>query len=148
MTTDLFAVAPETSIETVARLFATKHITGAPVVAADGRPVGVITLSDLADPDKPRTDRDGYPMFYRVTGGGEPVEVGGDVTTDGGIVSDVMSPFVLSIESTASLATAANRIVSEGVHRLLVMDDNKLVGIVTSTDLLRGFAKQEGERAE
>lgn len=148
MTTDVFAVAPDTSIDTVARLFATKHITGAPVVAADGRPVGVVTLTDLADPDKVRTDRDGYPMFYRLTDGRAPVEVGSDVTFEGGIVSDVMSPFVLSIESSATLAMAANRLVSEGVHRLLVMDDAKLVGIITSTDLLRGFAQQEGAHAE
>ena len=145
MTVELFAVAPDTSIDTAARLLASKHISGVPVVANDGHPVGVVTLSDLADPDKPRTDRTGYPTFYLMTHG-EPIEMGGDLTSDGGQVSDVMSPFVLSIEANATLAMGANRLISEGVHRLLVMDGNKLIGIVTTMDLLRGFAQEHKER--
>ena len=52
-----------------------------------------------------------------------------------------MSPFVLSIKSSASIVAAAQLMLSETVHRLLILEGNRLVGIVTSTDLLRGFVR-------
>jgi CBS domain-containing protein len=139
MTRDVYAVAPDTGLATAAELLQRKRITGMPVVDSDGRPIGVVTLADLYDPDRARSNDDGYPLFYRIADG-ERVGVSGAGEPGRGRVSDMMSPFVLSIESTASLVDAANRMVSEAVHRLLVMDGGALVGIVTMTDLLRGFA--------
>jgi CBS domain-containing protein len=138
MTRSVYAVAPDTSIETAARLLASQRISGAPVVDPGGRPVGVISLTDLADPDRPRTGRDGYPLFYHLVEG-DRTEIGDDVALSEGQVADIMSPFVLSIDAAASLQQAATLMLAEGVHRLLVMDGSRLVGIVTTTDLLRGF---------
>ena len=140
MTRDVYAVAPETSIDTAARLFAARHITGAPVVTGAGRPVGVVTLVDLVDPDRQHSEREGYPLFYRLQAG-QTVELGNGIQVGSGQVADVMSPFVLSIKSSASLVAAAQLMLSESVHRLLILEGNKLVGIVTSTDLLRGFVR-------
>ncbi len=139
MTREVVAVAPDTGVETAARLFTTQRISGAPVVSAKGRPVGVVTLADLVDPDRDVTNKKGFSHFYTVAGG-EAFEVGDGAETNSGQVADVMSPFVLSIKSSASLAEAARVMVGDGVHRLLVLEGTELVGIVTSTDLLRGFA--------
>lgn len=138
MSHDIYAFAQDTSIETAARVLAVRHISGAPVLSASGRPVGVVTLADLVDRGRPRTQRQGYPLYYRLVDD-DIEELGDSVEVSEGRVVDVMSPFVLSIESTATLAEAAHRMVGEGVHRLLVMDETRLVGIVTSLDLLRGF---------
>lgn len=138
MTADVYAFAQDTSLETAARVLTTRRISGAPVLDPSGRPLGVVTMADLVDPDRQATPKQGYPLFYRLVE--ETVEELGDhVSVSTGQVADVMSPFVLSIESSASLVEAANRMVGEQVHRLLVMDGTRLVGIVTSTDLLRGF---------
>ncbi len=139
MTKELYAVAPDTSVDTAARLLSQRHITGMPVVDNGGRAIGVVTLADLVDPDRARSDENGYPLFYRMTEG-DVARVGDDVTSDNGRVVNVMCPFVLSISAAATIVNAANRMVGEGVHRLLVMDGGELVGIVTTTDLLRGFA--------
>ena len=141
MTGDVYAFAQDTSIETAARVLSTRHITGAPVVTQKGRPVGVVAIADLLDLDRPHTLRDGYPLFYRIIDS-TLEEIGGHFPVSTGQVADVMSPFVLSIESSATVAEAANRMISESVHRLLVMDSGALTGIVTSIDLLRGFAMQ------
>ena len=141
MSNEVYAFAQDTSIETAARVLTERHITGAPVVTLSGRPVGVVTIADLLDPDRPRTLRDGYPLFYRITYN-TLEEIGDDVPITRGQVDDVMSPFVLSIESTATIAEAASRMIGEDVHRLLVMAAGSLIGIVTSLDLLRGFATQ------
>ena len=54
MSREIFAVAPETSLEVAARLFSGRHISGAPVVDEATRAVGVLTLNDLCDPDRAR----------------------------------------------------------------------------------------------
>jgi CBS domain-containing protein len=141
MTRDLYAVAPDTSIETAARLLSTRHIGGAPVVDRRGKAIGVISLFDLVDPDRPRTRRTGHPVFYKIHEG-RPEALGDDVRIGHGEVSDVMSPFVLSIDASASLEIAARLMIDENVHRLLVVDGERLVGIVTTTDLLRGLIDQ------
>ena len=138
MTRDLYAVAPDTSIETAARLLSTRHIGGAPVVDRKGKAIGVISLFDLVDPDRPRTRRAGHPVFYKIHDGhAEPL--GDDIRIGHGEVSDVMSPFVLSVDAGATLEAAARLMIHENVHRLLVVDGDRLVGIVTTTDLLRGL---------
>lgn len=141
MTRNVYAFAPDTSLDTAARILAGQHIGGAPVVEPSGRPVGVITMLDLVDPDRPKGGRDGYPLYYRMSPT-ETDEIGDDVHVGDGRVGDVMSPFVLAIEASAGLDEAAERMLEDGVHRLLVMDRTKLIGIVTSMDLLRGFLRE------
>lgn len=138
MTNEVFAVAPETSLLTCARLFAGRHISGAPVVDRSGKTVGVITQTDLVDPDRDRTARLGKSIFYRITGQAS-VTYGDDAVTPDGIVADVMSPFVLAISPDAPALDAARLMVTEDVHRLLVLDRGKLVGIVTSIDVLKAL---------
>ncbi len=142
MTTDIFAVGPDTGLDTAARLMVTRRITGLPVVQ-NATPIGVVTLSDLVDPDKAHSDADGYPIFYHFDESGRH-EVGDDVRVGEGRVSDVMSPFVLSVAASATLVAAAKRMLAENVHRLMVRNGAELVGIVTVTDLLRGFTRQYG----
>ena len=143
MTTEVFAFSPDTSLETAARLLATRGISGAPVVSAEGRPLGVVAMTDLVDPDRKHSTREGYPLFYLV-GPTSTKEFGKTIEVGEGCVADVMSPFVLSIDSSAPVTEAACRLVDEGVHRLLVMDDQKLVGILSSLDVLRGMVRQGG----
>ena len=138
MTREVFAVASDTSIETASRLLTTNGISGAPVISASGEPIGVITLADLADPDRPRSKRDGYPLFY-VLHGAIVDEVGDSVAIAEGRVDDVMSRDVLSIDSSAELKDAGQMLVDNSVHRLIVIDDGKLVGIISTLDVLRGI---------
>lgn len=141
MTRDLFALAPDTSLETAARMFAQRHITGAPVVRSDGETVGVVSIADLVDPDRDSGNGDGYPVYYRVTDGwAAPM---GDVTAVGsGRVDEVMTRSVITTDQGSSLLAAAQLMLDAGIHRLLVTDGGQLVGIVSSTDLLRGFVRE------
>jgi CBS domain-containing protein len=141
MTRDVYAVSPATDLATAARLLVTRHIGGAPVIDSDGRAVGVVTLRDLADPDAPRSATPGESLFYHVTG--RRTDAVGDssdpVAEGSGVVADVMSPFILSISADASLREAARVMVADGVHRLLVVDHGRLVGIISSMDVLRAL---------
>ena len=55
-------------------------------------------------------------------------------------VQEVMTQAVCSLPSTRPIAAAAEYMKTAGVHRLLVVDRGKLVGIITSTDIARAVA--------
>lgn len=141
MTKDLIAVAPDTSLETAARLFAQYHITGAPVVAESGEALGVVSLADLVDPDRESGGGTGHAVYYRITDGWAAV-IGDVSAAKDGRVDEVMTRDLIAATPTDTIETAAQLMLDAGIHRLLVNDGDELVGIVSTTDLLRGFVKQ------
>jgi CBS domain-containing protein len=143
MTREVFAVGPDTSLETAARLLIERRVSGAPVIDADHRVVGVVSLSDLADPDRVPSEDLGYPIYYRVTDGWTD-EVGGVPYSRPGRVADVMTAAVISIPADATIVEATTRLLQLGVHRLLVVHGDRLSGVVSTIDLLRGFARMYG----
>ena len=138
MTRDVYAVGPETSLETAGRLLAQRHIGGVPVIGEDGRVLGVISQHDLVDPDRRGADSVGLPRYYRV-GGGEITVLGAEDPTTDGIVADIMSPYALAITPDTPLLDAVRLMVVEHVHRLIVTDRNALRGILTTMDILRAI---------
>jgi len=55
-------------------------------------------------------------------------------------VQDVMTHAVCSVPSTHPIAAAAEYMKTAAVHRLLVVDQGQLVGIITSSDIARAVA--------
>lgn len=140
MTREVVAVAPETSLHAAARVLKQHGISGAPVVASNKRPIGVVSLSDLVDVDVTTSPREGYALFYRV-GETWSTETVPEVLPTLGRVEDVMMPTVVTVDEDTSLHDAASRLIELGIHRLIVTRDEELVGVVTSIDLLRGFVE-------
>jgi CBS domain-containing protein len=147
MTRDIFALSPDTSLETAARLFAQRHITGAPVVNAEGRTIGVVTLADLTDPDRDRGNKEGYPLYYQVTDGWAAI-LGDATDVADGRVDEVMTHSVITTDASASIQHAAQLMLRSSIHRLLVTENEELVGIVSTTDLLRGFVDAASKAAK
>lgn len=56
------------------------------------------------------------------------------------LVEDIMSSNVLSADEDMSLAEVANIMMETGYNGLPVVENNKLIGIITQTDLLRIIA--------
>ncbi len=144
MTRKVFAVGPGTSIESAARLLAQKRVSGAPVVLPNGEVVGVVSISDLVDPDREAGGEVGDAHYYLLEGGSA-VEFGDPTIPRDGNVSEVMTASVLAIGPDVSIVEAGRQMVSLGVHRMLVVDASKiLVGIVSVIDLVRGFVEAPG----
>lgn len=59
------------------------------------------------------------------------------------VVRDVMMPIKLSIHESATIPELARFLLRAGIHRALVMDGPRLVGIVTTSDVLRAVAGGE-----
>lgn len=144
MTRQVFAVGPDTSVETAARLFAQKRVSGAPVVDEGGEVVGVVSSSDLVDPDRYTGAELGSSHYYALDSGYAD-EFGDPTVFRVGAVREVMTPTVLAIGPDESIVAAGRTMLSKGVHRLLVVDDDQLLaGIVSVTDLVRGFVSAPG----
>ena len=108
-------VRPETHFEEIRKLFIERGVSGAAVVDGRGRPIGMVTKTDLIEPRR------------------------------GGRAADLMMPFVFSLPETAPVAQAAALMAAEGIHQLAVVaPDGALLGIVTSLDVMRWLARREG----
>jgi CBS domain-containing protein len=57
-------------------------------------------------------------------------------------VSDVMTREVQSLGPDCSVEVAASLMRRSQIHRVLVMEDRRLLGVVTTTDLARTVAER------
>jgi len=56
-------------------------------------------------------------------------------------VSEIMTEKLLALPPSADIREAAKQMLAAGVHRLLVMNGTRLVGLVSSTDIIRAVAE-------
>ena len=173
MSRELVTVGPELSIRDAMELLATRHVSGAPVVA-EGKVVGVISSTDLLGfaaslPGVP-AER-GAPSGEGEDDWGEPpeweteppaayfTELWADAGADAlermqetagpewnaleeHTVSEAMTSSVCSLPGETLVPRAAAYMTRAGIHRILVIDDGALVGIVTATDIAKAVAGQ------
>ena len=63
-------------------------------------------------------------------------------------VGDGMSTDVVSVRSDAEVTEVSRRMQEAQVRRILVVDDGRLVGIISTADLARASARKEGQLGE
>ena len=141
MTQEVLAVGPDTSLSALAQIFLRHNIAGAPVIDDDGVPLGVVTTTDLVDESR-RSATQGRPIYYRMWRGAvRSVGIGDEGPLHGhGIVGDVMSHAVLSVDRRATVRDAAQLMARADVHRLVVTEGGRACGIVTTMDCLKVLA--------
>jgi CBS domain-containing protein len=125
----------EASIAEAMRLFTEKGITAAPVIDESGRPIGVISRSDLLIHEcEAKKHREGE--YFR-----EPsIEGTGDVPRPSTprTVQDLMTPAVFAVSEDTPVSRVVSDMVGLRVHRLFVVaEDGTLVGIITTMDVLK-----------
>ena len=113
MKKDVLQVTPETPVRKVAKLMATKHVSSA-VVCENKKLLGIITEKDLA---------------RKIVAKG--------LNADEALAKDIMTTDLLIIEPEASLYDAMLKLNRKKVTHLPVVSNGKIVGIITSMDILR-----------
>lgn len=142
MTTDVVTVAPETPLRDAAALLATKRISGLPVIDDAGRVVGVLSEADIL------VKAGGATRGHRLLGWLLESDVDLEDKIAAKTVGDAMSAPVLTIESDRRVHEAAKLMAAEGINRLPVVEDDRLVGIITRADVVRAFARSDAEIAD
>jgi CBS domain-containing protein len=136
MNPDVVTLRPDHSLVEAQQILSSKSVSGAPVVDASGRVLGVISQNDLvrkaAHPD---TVAQAGQFFSSVE---DYADLGTTpVAPSSQHVSDVLTPRVYSVNRDTGVAVAAN-IMRERAHPPVARDrKGVLVGIISSLDLLR-----------
>ncbi len=139
MSRTTYCLRPDVSVRTAAAMLLDERMSGAPVVDGDGRPVGIVSKTDLLRHLHERGDA-------VESGGPEAIEAGFHATRiDETMVRDVMMPVVFAISSDTTIAAGAALMAGEGIHRLPVLDANgAVVGILSTLDVVRWVAERAG----
>ena len=142
MTRNVLAVAPEWSVGRLLEFLSDHAITGAPVVSDDQEPIGVVSLTDVArngtvverarDAESHVFYRAGLDTFVdRADMKMMHVEAESTVT-----VREIMTPLVFAVEETTTVQEIAEMMITGRIHRVFVKNAGKMVGVITSMDLL------------
>ncbi len=116
MSKALISVDPSTTAFQVAKMMQQGGI-GALIVKKDNKPAGIITDRDFA------------------------IKIAVDKVPIDTPVDKVASYPLLTISSNEPIVAAANLMASKKVRKLVVLENDKVVGIITSTDLVNQLAK-------
>ena len=121
MTRDVISVKPDTPVDEIAHTFAEKGIHGVPVIDEQGKLVGIISQTDLVN----------LLSFQDMLSYWKGLKA-----------KHVMTKEVVTISPEASIEEAAQLMSKLRIHRLVVVEGGKVVGIISTTDLMR--AMEEG----
>ncbi len=140
MTRAVVTVPANASIVDALRLMLGQRVSGLPVVDDSGELVGILTEGDLLRRAETGTEknRPRWLQFLR----GAPRQAQDYVRTHGRKVEEIMTREALSVAETASLDEVVELMEAKHVKRLLVMKDDRLVGVVSRADLLRVLVQE------
>jgi CBS domain-containing protein len=113
MTRKVATIRPEASAQEAAQLLDEKRISGAPVVDADSKIIGIITEADIIS----------------------------KVNRDGLRVADIMSHNVITIGEETPVSEIAALLTERKIKRVPVVCEGKLVGIVSRADIVHAVAQ-------
>lgn len=148
MTGDVLAVRPDVSLEALTELLVERGIGGAPVVDAEGRPVGMVSMRDLLETrfvagDTAEEVAPGWQARGKlrlVPGPGVHAEAAPRET-----VSDVMTPTAFTLPEDAPVSMAAALMAAHEVHRVVVVGGRgRVCGVLTASDVVRWVARRGG----
>jgi CBS domain-containing protein len=165
MQQDVVTVTPETPVKELLRILVTNQISGVPVVSEAGEILGVVSTTDvirlgaqeaelpkgtlswepLAVPHE-EFDEDSAASFFMVSEDWRyPTEDQTKAIPDGSFegvsVGDIMTSAAFTVGSRDTVGAVARFLLQGRIHRALVVEGDRLRGIVTAFDLLKAFVE-------
>ncbi len=142
MTSPVVTIGPDDSQRAAAQIMLRLHVSGVPVVDAQGRPLGVVSESDFrfADRADRKKHREAWLTMLSDGQNGVAKDYLDALERESDTVKQIMAKPALCVDEATTIDEAAEIMSAHRVKRLLVLRDEKLVGLVTRADLLRFFA--------
>jgi CBS domain-containing protein len=142
MTGNVVSVSPETPLRTAASMLVEHGVSGLPVVLG-GEVIGVVSEADIvAKASGGASDEGGGLLAWLF----EPDL--SELKVNARSVREAMTSPALTIAATRPVHEAARKMITAGVNRLPVVEDGKLVGILTRADIVRAFTRSDSELAQ
>ncbi len=146
MNTDVLSVRDDMTVQELAGFLTERDILGAPVVDSEGEVVGVVSCTDIVQSTTTEADilvDKSTPGFYEH--GWEdkldPNEMARlHVEENESLpVREIMTPTIYTVPEDTPISDIAKAMVAGRIHRLLVTRGSRLVGIITTLDMLKVF---------
>ena len=135
----LLGVVSSTDVVRLAADDASVRLTSLPVRSKSTAPVDPV---DPDDPEGPEVDPFGFFLPEDSPYGNEElIKQFAESELDSVTVADIMTPVTFSVEPTATLRELAQFLVRGRIHRAVVVEGERLRGIVTSGDVLQAVAE-------
>jgi len=128
MTPDPVTIGPKTTVPEAHKLMKEHDFRRLPVVDDHGRLIGIVTLSDLREAGpSPATSLSIFELNYLLA----------QLTID-----KIMTRDVVTVSPDATIRDAANLMLKHEVGALPVMENGRLIGIITESDIFRVIVQQ------
>lgn len=150
MNRNVLTVRADLTVRELAAFLIENQISGAPVIDLAGRLVGVVSVTDVAQNDAERpdlVDDRSSPVVRGWEGRMNPEDLRSlHIESDDLLVRDIMTPTVFTVPAETAVAKIARTMVAGRIHRVLVTSRGRVVGIVTSLDLVGLLAEKRPRR--
>jgi CBS domain-containing protein len=138
MTRNVVTVTPEATIIDAAKMMLQHHVGGLPVVDAGGRLVGMVSDGDFIRRAEIGTERRRGRWLARLLGRRQ---IATDfVRAHGRKVGDIMTLDPVTVAEDTPLEKVVRVMEANNVKRIPVINDDRLVGIITYTDFVQTIA--------
>lgn len=145
MNDNVVTISSELRVNYAANLLRQNRITGGPVINPEGEVVGVFSVSDLLFPlataGKVSEASDAFFNRAKLQQLDQLDAAGHLETLEDHKVKDLMTTDLISRSSSTPISQLASLMLEKKVHRVLIIDNNRLAGIVTATDVLKAVAR-------
>lgn len=116
-------ISSDASVAEVVLSLADAHVSGMPVLDKGGRMIGVVSATDIltaeAEAESQRIDRE---LLQETS------------------VREIMTARPYTVAPDEEVREAARQMLYADVHRLFVADGDRLVGVISTTDIVRAVA--------
>lgn len=146
MTQPVVSVRPDDTIALSIQLMLSKSISGLPVIDTGGCLVGIITEGDFLRRSETKTQRKRPRWLEILLGPGRLAEE--YVHTHGRKVAEVMTVGVSTVTEETPLDEVVTLMEKRRIKRVPVVRDDKVVGIVCRSNLLRALASFPAPNAQ
>jgi len=99
------------------------HISAVPVIDRAGRMVGVVSSTDILTAEAEAEDDTARESLFAATP-----------------VRDIMTSRPLTVSPETAVKDAAQQMLYAEVHRLFVVDEDRVVGVLSTSDIVRAVA--------
>ncbi|MER9730803.1 CBS domain-containing protein [Mesorhizobium sp. M0217] len=135
MSKPVVGIDPSASIAEAAAMMLFRKISGFPVIRGDGTLVGIVSEGDFLRRGELGTERKRSRWLEVLVSPGKAADE--YVRANGRRIEEVMSQDVVTASPTASLAEVVDLMTRHHIKRIPVVDNGKVVGIITRSDVLR-----------
>lgn len=141
MTSEVITVRMETTVNELAEVLWKNRISGAPVLDDDGKVVAMVTENDLIDQSK----KFHIPTMISLIDSVIFLESSKKIEKEiqkmaGNTVQDICSKELVTVDGETALDEIATIMANKKVHTLPVLMNDKLIGVIGKSDIIRSMA--------